>query len=244
MTSVPTGGATPAKDAPALSPNEVVDRNLAAVAKTLSAVFTTVAGAGTALGFTQEKLLAAVNTYTLLFVGVAALALIAVGLTIWSLFQGSDLTGNRNQGWMLGGGVAAYLLALLVAIGAVASYATGNGRPTITNLSAVPGSSVKVNFAVQANGVSGKRKVVVKAQGFRIDGTPVKAEPMYQSVLPPDDNGKVEQKIEVVWEQGEIARLTIIADQDGDRQISATCDAYVASKEKLTCLSIKLPAAK
>lgn len=120
--------------------NDKIDRNLSGVATTLAGVFVAIAGVGTAFGLTQDSLLTAVNNDTLRFLGVAALALLAIGMSIWSLFQGADATGNRRQSLMLGLGVFFYLGSLLLAITGVAEYATGNGRPNVTKLSIVPGS--------------------------------------------------------------------------------------------------------
>ncbi|MFI1170159.1 hypothetical protein [Streptomyces melanogenes] len=213
------------------------------MAKTLGGVFTLIAGAGTALGFSQEKLLAAINNDRLRFFFVAVLGLIAVGLSIWSLFQGANKAGNRRQSWILAGGVCVYLTALFLAITGVANYATGSGRPNIANLSVVPGSPVKINLTVKADGVPNKHAIIVKVQGFGRDGTAVDGK-LYHAVLRPDSNGDVEQKLEVVWEAGDATRLTILVDQDGTKEINATCGPDMGTDDKLACSSIALPASK
>ncbi|MDX3839521.1 hypothetical protein [Streptomyces europaeiscabiei] len=171
--------------------------------------------------------------------GVAGLALLAVGLSIWSLFDGADPEGNRRQSVKLGIGVLVYLAALFVAIVYVANYATGHGRPNITKLSVIPGSPVKIKFTVHADGVPNKRAVVVEAQGFKSDGSRLTDKPLYKAVLRPDDSGDIEQEMEVVWEAGEATRLTIQIAQGGSEEPTATCQP--GKSDKLTCASILLP---
>lgn len=219
--------------------NEKIDRNLSSVATMLAAVFAAIAGAGTAFGFSQDSLLTAVNNDTGRFLGVAALALIAIGLSIWSLFQGADVTGNRRQSLMLGVGVFAYLGSLLLAITGVAEYATGNGRPNVTNLSVVQGSPVKVNFTVHADGVKSDNMVIVEAEAFKGE-TPMSGNPLYRSVLHADDNGDIEQKVEFVMERSDATRLTIRIFPDHGNKDGVTCESSNTPHD-LGCATVMLP---
>jgi hypothetical protein len=221
--------------------DEVVDGNLAGVAKTLAGVFTAVAGAATAFGFSQEKLLTAINSNDSLFLRIAGLGLLAVALSMVSLFLPKSKPGNWWQVGFLAAGTGVYLWALYLAITAVADYATGHGRPNITNLSVLPGSPVKINFTVRADGVPNKKAIIVKAQGFKNDGK-VENGKLYHAVLRPNNSGDIEQKLEVVWEAGEATRLTILVDQEGTKEIDPTCGP--GSDDKLACASILLPVTK
>ena len=239
--SPPPLPSAPSSDLPVAGErSEVVDKNLAGIAKTLAGVFTAVAGVGTTFGISQENLLAAINNYPERFRWVIGLGLIAVALSMASLFLGSSTSENWMQVLLLSIGTGTYLAALYVALTGVADYATGHGRPNITNLSVVPGSPVKINFTVDADGVPNSQAVVVEAQGFKGEDT-LDDKPVYKAVLRPDGNGDIKQKMEVVWEAGEATRLTIQVAQGGGGEPSATCQP--GKSDKLTCASILLPAA-
>ncbi|MGW1713238.1 hypothetical protein [Streptomyces sp. NPDC002156] len=230
---------TPPPAAPASSREKVVDENLAGIAKTLAGVFAAVAGVGTTFGISQENLLAAINNNPGRFQWVIGLGLGAVALSMASLFLGSSTLQNWIQVLVLSIGTGAYLAALYVALTGVADYATSHGRPNITNLSVVPGSPVKINFTVDADGVPNSQAVVVEAQGFKGE-VALDDKPVYKAVLRPDGNGDIEQKLEVVWEAGEATRLTIQVAQGGNSEPTATCKP---ASDKLTCASILLPSA-
>ncbi|MFJ3728174.1 hypothetical protein ACIPYQ_37185 [Streptomyces sp. NPDC090045] len=220
--------------------NEKIDRNLSGVATTLAGVFVAIAGVSTAFGFSQSSLLTAVNNDTLRFLGVAALALLAIGMSIWSLFQGADPTGNRRQSLMLGVGVFFYLGALLLAITGVAEYATGNGRPNVRSLSVVPGSPYKVSFEVHADGVQGSTMVIVEAEAFEGE-RPTDEGVLYRTILHADDGGDIDQKVEFVMEKGKATRLTVRAFPDHENKDGATCESS-SSPHKLGCATVILPA--
>ncbi|WP_405626153.1 hypothetical protein OG933_07775 [Streptomyces sp. NBC_00016] len=222
--------------------NELLDRDLAQVAKILAGVFVAIAGIGTAFGLSQDALLTAVNNNLGLFVGVAILALIAVGLSLLSLFFKSNGSGNLWQLGFLGAGSTAYLIALLMTVGGVASYATGNGRPNVTNVSVVPGSPVKINFTVHADGMQAKKVLIVVVDAFK-DKAPIGTEPLYRTILHADDKGDIEQKVEFVMERGEATRLTIRARPDKVTEDGAVCDSSQDS-DKLGCATVILPPEK
>lgn len=216
--------------------NDKIDRNLSGVATTLAGVFVAIAGVGTAFGLTQDSLLTAVNNDTLRFLGVAALALLAIGMSIWSLFQGADATGNRRQSLMLGLGVFFYLGSLLLAITGVAEYATGNGRPNVTKLSIVPGSPKKVSFTVHADGVQGSKMLIVEAEAFDGEKT-LNGGVLFRSVLHADGNGDIEQSIEFVMERNDATRLTIRAFPDHGDKDGPTCESST-THDKLGCATV------
>ncbi|MFI8391577.1 hypothetical protein [Streptomyces sp. NPDC085540] len=229
----------PAPQAAASAREVTVDNNLAGVAKALAGVFVAIAGVGAAFGISQEKLLVAVNNDLMLFVFVAGFALLAVTLSIASMFCSNKTGGNVLQSVILALGVFFYLTALVITVWGVARYATGHGRPNITNLSVVPGSPMKVHLTVHADGVQNDKMIIVEAEGFKGE-TPVGEKPLYRTIMHADDNGDVEQKLEFVWEPGEATRLTIRARHDHETKNGATCEPSEYS-EKLGCASIVLP---
>ncbi|WP_406185885.1 hypothetical protein [Streptomyces sp. NBC_01006] len=219
--------------------HEVLDRDLASVVKILAGVFVAIAGASAAFGLSQHSLLVAVNNEIGLFVGVAALALLAVGLSVVTLFFKNDKKGNIKQVVLLSIGVAAYLAALVLAIWGVAGYATGHGRPNITNVSVVPGSPAKVNFTVHADGVKGNQMLIVEAEAFN-EKVPIKGNPLYRTVLHADDNGDIEQKVEFVMAKGDATHLTIQAFPDHGYKDGPDCESGESS-DKLGCATVVLP---
>ncbi|MGW8600788.1 hypothetical protein ACWGLB_17855 [Streptomyces sp. NPDC055893] len=217
----------------------VLDRDLAGVAKILAGVFLVIAGAGTAFGLSQDALLVAVNNDLGLFIGVGILALVAVGLSVVSMFCKNDKKGNVWQVSLLGVGVVAYLAALVLVIAGVASHATGHGRPNVTNLSVMPGSPFKVKFTVHADGVKGNHMLIVEADAFK-ERAPIGGNPLYRTVLHADDNGDIEQEVEFVMEQGEATRLTIQAFPDHGYKDGPGCESGETS-DKLGCATVVLP---
>ncbi|MFD3808052.1 hypothetical protein ACFWTC_31670 [Streptomyces sp. NPDC058619] len=219
---------------------ERVDGRLAQVAKILAGVFVAIAGAGAAFGLSQDTLLTAVNNNILLFIGVAALALGAVGLSIWSLFQGKNKEGNIKQSGLLGLGVGFYLGALLLALWGVANVATGNGRPNITDISVERGSDMKVTFTVHADGVKGKEVVIAEIEAFKGEAK-LGGGPVYRTLLHADDKGDVNQKVIFIFSPGEATHITIWARPDHVNPGSdGACDASKA-EDKLGCATILLP---
>jgi hypothetical protein len=219
--------------------NEVLDRDLAQVAKILAGVFVAIAGVGAAFGLSQDALLTAVNNNLGLFIGVAILALIAVGLSLLSLFFKNNGPGNLWQLGFLGAGSTAYLIALLMAIGGVASYATGNGRPNITNVSVLPGSPIKINFTVHVDGMQNKKALIVVVDAFE-GKSAVSEDSLYRTILHADDKGEIEQKVEFVMEKGKATRLTIRARPDKVTEDGVVCDSSQDS-DKLGCATVLLP---
>ncbi|MBT2451266.1 hypothetical protein J7F03_30195 [Streptomyces sp. ISL-43] len=218
---------------------EKVDRDLAGIAKILAGVFLAIAGVGTAFGLSQDSLLVAVNNDLGLFIGVGILALLAVGLSVVSLFFRNDKSGNVWQVGLLAVGVAAYLAALVLVIAAVANYATGHGRPNVSNLSVTYGSPLKVNFTVHADGVNNDKMVIVEVEAFK-DKVAMSSNPLYRTALHADDKGDIEQKVEFVMEQGDATRLTIRAFEDHGSKGGETCEASQTS-HKLGCATVLLP---
>lgn len=221
--------------------NRRLDRDLSGVAKILAGIFATIAGVGAAFGLSQESLLVAVNNNLWLFIGVAALALVAIALSIWSLFQGNDRKGNRKQSLILGGSVVFYLAALTLAIGGVAGYATGNGHPNVSELSITTGSPLKLHFAVHADGVKNSEVIIAEVKLFK-DEEPVGGKPLYQTLLHSDDNGRIDQRVEFIIERGEANRLTVRIRPDHVHEEGAYCEANQTT-QKLGCSTVILPLA-
>ncbi len=221
-----------------------VDRRLATAAQTLGVVFTAAATVGTAVGITEERVLAVIGNNRTFAIVAVVLTGLSIGLAIGSILTPASRGGNAVQVVLLCGATLAFLSALAVLVSAVSGYASGNGRPTVTVFSATPGSPVKVRLTVRASGVAGRNRVVVTAQIFGKDGSPLSRLPVYQAVLRPDDEGNVQQDLEVVWERGDATRLTVVADEEGNREIDPTCDAYVDAQGKAFCASIELPSVK
>ncbi|MGW1958037.1 hypothetical protein ACWCPI_35740 [Streptomyces sp. NPDC001920] len=217
-----------------------VDRDLSTVAKILAGAYVAVAGLGTSVGLSQDALLAAVNNHRWLYVWIAVFATLAVALSIVSLFQNSDKKGNRKQAWLLSVGFIAYLIALLLAICGVASTATGNGRPSITDLSVKPNSMVEVSFTVHAVGVKKKDMIIAQVEGFE-DKKPIGVDPQYRALLRPDDTGEVNQKVHFIYKRREKEnRLTIRVRPDHEGIDGADCQPSEAT-DKLGCATIMLP---
>ncbi|MBB4984786.1 hypothetical protein [Streptomyces nymphaeiformis] len=216
--------------------NEKVDERLGKVTTTLTGTFVAIAGVATAVGISQDSLLAAVNNDPWLYFGIAILGAVAVALGIWSLFQGNDRRGNRKQAWLLGSGTIVYMLALFLAIAAVARVATGNGRPNVTNLSVVPGSPKKVSFTVHADGVQGGKMLIVEAEAFDAVKT-LNGGVLYRSVLHADDHGDIEQSVEFVIERSDATRLTVRAFPDHEDKDGATCESDT-THDKLGCATV------
>ncbi|MCX4956876.1 hypothetical protein [Streptomyces virginiae] len=219
--------------------HEALDRDLAGIVKILAGVFLVIAGVGTAFGLSQHALLVAVNNDLGLFIGVGILALLAVGLSVVTLFFKNNKKGNVWQLVLLGVGVTAYLAALVLTVAGVASYATGHGRPNITNVSVVPGSPAKVNFTVHADGVKGNQMLIVEAEAFN-EKVPINGNPLYRTVLHADDNGDIEQKVEFVMEKGDATRLTIQAFPEHGYKDGPGCESGETS-DKLGCATVVLP---
>lgn len=222
--------------------NRQLDRDLSGVAKILTGTFVGIAGIGTAFGLSQDALLVSVNNDTLRYFWIAVLAFIAVALGIWSLFQGSNRRGNRHQAWMLGVGVVAYLMALVLAIWGVANTATGNGRPNLMDVTVTPNAMVHVSFTVHADGVKKKDTIIAEVDGFKgkQGEAPLENSPIYRGLLHPDDNGDVHQKVTFDFRRGDTTRLTIRARPDHESKDGTNCDASQAS-EKLGCITLLLP---
>ncbi|WP_327727128.1 hypothetical protein OG250_07405 [Streptomyces sp. NBC_00487] len=209
------------------------------MAKILTGIFVAIAGAGAAFGLSQDSLLVAVNNDLGLFVGVAVLALVAVALSVVSLFFNNEKPGNVWQVSLLGVGVIAYLAALVLTVAGVANYATGHGRPNVASLSVIPGSPVKVNFTVHADGVKDDNMVIAEAEAFNGE-TPMGGNPIYRTVLHADDSGDIEQKVEFVMERGEATRLTVRVFPDHGNKDGATCESSNTPHD-LGCATVLLP---
>jgi hypothetical protein len=218
---------------------ERVGGDLAGIAKILAGVFLAIAGIGTAFGLSQDSLLVAVNNDLGLFIGVGILALLAVGLSVVSLFFKNDKGGNVWQVGLLAAGVAAYLAALTLVSAAVANYATGHGRPNISNVSVTYGSPLKVNFTVHADGVNNDKMVIVEVEAFK-DRVTMGSNPLYRTALHADDKGDIDQKVEFAMEHGDATRLTIRAFEDHGSRGGETCEASQTS-HKLGCATVILP---
>ncbi|MET9528026.1 hypothetical protein [Streptomyces coeruleorubidus] len=214
-----------------------LDENLATVAKLLIAAFVGVAGVGTAFGLSQDSLLVAINNDLTLYVWVAALSIAAVALGIASLFCSNNAPGNRIQAGLLTIGSVFYIVALLLVINGVAKTATGNGRPSITDVTVKPNSMAEVSFTVHADGVQKGKMVVAEVQGFKNEAG---QDILYRTLLRPDDTGDVHQKVTFVYKRGVENWLTIRAQPDGTGMDGEDCDANQAPS-KLGCATVRLP---
>jgi uncharacterized protein (DUF58 family) len=219
---------------------EKVDKDLGQVAKILAAAFTAVAGFGTAFGLSQDALLIAVKNYVWVYICVAIFALVAIALSICSLFFNKTQEGNRSQAWLLAIGTFFYLLALLLTIIFVAQAATTGGRPNIADVTIERGSDVKMTFTVKADRVADRRQIVVE-----VDATRGKTElepAIYRALLRPDRNGNVEQKVSFRFTApAEATGVTIRVRPEGDTRNGANCDGSQTEKSSLGCVSAPLP---
>lgn len=216
---------------------EQLDRDLSKVAQILTGTFVGIAGIGTAFGLSQDSLLVAINNDLTLYIWVAILGISAVGFGLWSLFWKNDKRGNRIQAWLLGIGSGLYVVALLLIIKGVSNVATGNGRPSITDVSVKPNSMAEVSFTVHADGVQKGKMVVAEVQGFKDEAG---QDLLYRTLLRPDDTGDVHQKVSFVYKRGVENWLTIRAHPDGTGMDGEDCDANQAPS-KLGCATVRLP---
>ncbi|MEU4211163.1 hypothetical protein AB0F13_14400 [Streptomyces sp. NPDC026206] len=167
------------------------------VAKILAGALVAVAGIMTTLGLTSRFVFVALNNRSWPIYVASLCAIIAIVCSIAALLIRPTGRGVLWETGVLVLGVVFYMTSLSVAVVGAAQAAGGNGRPTITEVRLDgPRSHMRLHFNIHADGVQkwARIAVAVTPEGLPDDK---KSHDLYWSMLRPDDQGEVDQRIDV-----------------------------------------------
>jgi hypothetical protein len=202
------------------------------VTTTLWGSLIALAGLLTALGMNSDRLFVALNNQTGWTLVAPALAVFAVGFTLYAYFTHKRL--------LLLVGSTAYIAAFVASLVAATLAAAGNGRPTVTSVSLTgQRPQVSLTFTVQAAGVDRNDHVAafVRLLNAR-EGDQADTE-LYSGSLRPDDMGKVDQKVTIpLTLPRNTTHVTINVSNSGDKGKS---HCTTRSPTAPACVTVKLP---
>ncbi|GEC10008.1 hypothetical protein SSP24_76630 [Streptomyces spinoverrucosus] len=202
------------------------------VTTTLWGSLIALAGLLTALGMNSDRLFVALNNHTGLTLVAPALAITAVGLSLYAYFT--------HQRLLLIVGSTAYIAALVASLVVATLAASGNGRPTVTSVSLTgQRPQVSLTFTVQAVGVDRNDHVAAfvrllhAREGDRTDTE------LYSGSLRSDDMGKVDQKVTIpLTVPRNATHVTINVTNSGDKGKS---HCTTRSPTAPACVTVNLP---
>ncbi|MFD7933018.1 hypothetical protein ACFV4T_00500 [Streptomyces sp. NPDC059755] len=177
-----------------------VGKRLDDVAKILAGALVTVAGVMTALGLTSDVVFVALNNESWPIFVAALSAILAIVCSIVALLIHPTRRGNVWETVVLGLGVIFYMVALSVAVVGAAQSASGNGRPTLTNVK-LEGqeSDRRLSFVLHADGVDRWASVNVYVTAVDANATDLPDLPdLYKVSLRPDDKGDIDHRASVL----------------------------------------------
>ncbi|MCZ2850305.1 hypothetical protein [Modestobacter sp. VKM Ac-2978] len=207
-----------------------LDANLDRVATTLIGAVAAVGGLLAALGVNSERinLLFDDDSAQELLLAAGALAILAVLASLTALM----VQVAALEVAALGAGAACYVGGLLCALFAAAGAADYAAHPAVTSLSLVPGETRTVlSFTVGAGSLDEAQSVVVLVMGARTDGQ------LYESVMRPDETGRVEQVLDVLLPPG-TPEVTVMAWR-GDQSVQPpSCGS---GRANVVCASVVVP---
>lgn len=189
------------------------------------------AGLLTALGMNSDRLFVALNNHTAWTLVAPALAITAVGLSLYAYFT--------HQKLLLIVGSTAYVTAFVASLVVAALAASGNGRPTVTSVSLTgQRPQVSLTFTVQAAGVDRNDHIAAFVHLLHRDGSRADTE-LYSGSLRSDDMGKVDQKVTIPLTLPRTAtHVTINVTNSGDKGKS---HCTTRSPTAPACVTAKLP---
>jgi hypothetical protein len=201
------------------------------VTTTLWGSLIALAGLLTALGVNSDRLFVALNNHTAWTLVAPALAITAVGLSLYAYFT--------HQRLLLVVGSTAYIAAFIASLVVAALAASGNGRPTVTNVSLTgQRPQVSLTFTVQAVGVDRNDHVAAFVRLLHREGSRADTE-LYSGSLRSDDMGKVDQKVTIpVTLPSTATHVTINVTNSGDKGKS---HCTTRSPTAPACVTVKLP---
>jgi hypothetical protein len=201
------------------------------VTTTLWGSLIALAGLLTALGVNSDRLFVALNNHTAWTLVAPALAITAVGLSLYAYFT--------HQRLLLVVGSTAYIAAFIASLVVATLAASGNGRPTVTNVSLTgQRPQVSLTFTVQAVGVDRNDHVAAFVRLLHREGSRADTE-LYSGSLRSDDMGKVDQKVTIpVTLPSTATHVTINVTNSGDKGKS---HCTTRSPTAPACVTVKLP---
>ncbi|MFJ3164373.1 hypothetical protein [Streptomyces kanasensis] len=224
-----------------MQPEERTKR-LDEVAKILAGALVAVSGLLAALGLTSDRVFTALNNSPLLLVVAAVLAFAAIYCSIQAIMRPATVEGNKTEALLLQAGGALYIAALAVALWGAADQASGNGRPTITEVS-ISGEAAKkvLSFKVRADGVDRDDHVAIFIRPLIETGenqfdSAAKTD-VYAASLRSDDKGVIDQKVVLPVAVGKATHLNISVSNSGDKGVSK-CNT--TSKTAPACVRLRI----
>ncbi|WP_158012961.1 hypothetical protein [Streptomyces sp. Root369] len=220
-----------------------VGERLDEVAKFLTGALVAVAGVLAALGMTSDRVFVALNNSPTSLVIATLLAVAAITCSILALFCKPTPGGNKLQLGVLALGVILYIASLAVSVSGAANQASGNGRPTITDVK-VAGDRPKMtlNFTVRADGVKRENRVAVfirpQIRNAKGEFEPATEADVYSASLRPNSDGVVDQVVSMPLRPGNATYLNFSVSNSGDRDKSK-CETD--SSKAPACVKMALP---
>jgi hypothetical protein len=224
-----------------MKPEERTKR-LDEVAKVLAGALMAVSGLLAALGLTSDRVFAALNNSPIPLFLAALLAFAAIYCSIQAIMLPANVQGNRTEAHLLQAGAFLYIAALTMALWGAADQASGNGRPTITEISIAGETSKKVlSFKVRADGVDRDDHVAIFIRPLTESGEnrfdQATKNDVYAASLRPDDKGVIDQKVDLPVAVEKATHLNISVTNSGDKGASK-CNT--TSKTAPACVRLRI----
>jgi hypothetical protein len=217
----------------------VANERLDAVAKTLTTSTVAVAGILTAVGLNSDLVMVALNNNATPILAAFLSAILAVGLSLIALII--PPRHNVLEGAALFVAVTAYLSALTFAVVGAAGEASGNGRPTITNVDVVrPGPQATLTTTLHADGVKRRASIQVLVETITVSasGQAEHPTPIVGAYLRPNSRGVVDEKVSLPFDPGSATDVQIRA-WSSDSMDAPNCDSV--STLGPGCMRVRIP---
>ncbi|MEX2980760.1 hypothetical protein [Streptomyces sp. C36] len=214
-----------------------VGKRLDDVAKILAGALVAVAGIMTTLGLNSRFVFVALNNRSWPIYVASLCAIIAIVCSITALLIRPTGRGVLWETGILVLGVVFYMASLSIAVVGAAQAAGGNGRPTITDVR-LEGSRphFRLHFDVHADGVRKWSRIVVSVTPE--DAPPGKDADLYWSILRPDDEGEVAQRIDIPLVPPAGTSVVAVSAVDPERSTEEKCE--ITSQHGPACTELHL----